>query len=117
MVGVGASDDDVAGVLLIYVGGHLNDVGVRKTCFVFWSPPAPLPRSDVSDPPTKPFPCQSPNRTTGNKERANKTRRSGGAKGPKFGHFFAPTKDNHSQTSNLFRSVQCRSRGRWVEAK
>ena len=81
MVGVGASDDDVGGVLLIYVGGHLNDVGVRKTCFVFWSPP-PLPRSDVSDPPTKPFPCQSPNRTTGNKERANKTRRSGGAKGP-----------------------------------
>ena len=38
MVGFDATDDDVASMLLIYVGGHLNDVGVRKTCFVFWSP-------------------------------------------------------------------------------
>ena len=77
-----------------------------------------LPGSDVSDPPTtKPSPCQSPNRTTGNKGRANKTRRSGGAKGPIWSTLCSDKGQRFPDEQCLFRSVQCRCRSGWVEAK
>ena len=97
-------------MLLIHVGGHLDDVGERKTCFVFWSD---SPGSDVSDPRTKPSPVNHP---IGQQETKNELTKQGEVGERRAPFYFAPTKTNHSQTGNVF-SGKCRSSGRWVEAK
>ena len=79
-------NDDVASMILIHAGGHLNDVGGRKTCFVFWS----SPRSDVSDPRTKPSPVNHPIRQ---QETKNELTKQGGAP--------------------FWESILCSERGHW----
>ena len=91
-------NDDVASMKLIHAGGHLNDVGGRKTCFVFWS----SPRSDVSDPRTKPSPVNHPIRQQETKNELLQNKEEWGNEGPHFGsQYFAPKEDTDPQSQTL----------------